>query len=168
MSRIALTAITPWITAAALAHPHDLAAHLMQRLSVSRRTAGKTIARLVETQWIAQHGMPRRPHHVPGLLRQVVQRHAARQLVCLEFAQGLGRGVDIGVAVAAFDDEFRAADVAQAAIGQPGPGPVPVAVLACHSSSSSSSSAGVYQPRSCAFSSTGVSHESMVSASKSA
>jgi len=75
MSRIALTAITPWITAAALAHPHDLAAHLMQRLSVSRRTAGKTIARLVETQWIAKQGMPRRPHHVPGLLRQVVQRY---------------------------------------------------------------------------------------------
>lgn len=75
MSRIALTAITPWITAATLAHPHDLAAHLMQRLSVSRRTAVKTIARLIETQWLVQHGTPRRPHHAPGLLRQVVQRY---------------------------------------------------------------------------------------------
>ena len=75
MSRIALTAITPWITAATLAHPHDLAVHLMQCLSISRRTAVKTIARLVETQWIIQHGTPRRPHHVPGLLRQVVQRY---------------------------------------------------------------------------------------------
>ncbi|QTN23882.1 DUF4325 domain-containing protein [Rhizobacter sp. AJA081-3] len=75
MSRIALTAITPWVTAAALAHPHDLVSHLMQRLSVSRRTAVKTIARLVDTQWIIQQGTPRRPHHVPGLLRQVVQRY---------------------------------------------------------------------------------------------
>lgn len=76
MSRTALTAITPWITATALAHPHDLAAQLMQRLSVSRRMAVKTIARLVETQWLVQQGTPRRPHHVPGLLRQVVQRYA--------------------------------------------------------------------------------------------
>ena len=75
MSRIALTTITPWITAATLAHPHDLAAHLTQRLSVSRRTAVKTIARLIETQWLVQHGTPRRPHHAPGLLRQVVQRY---------------------------------------------------------------------------------------------
>jgi anti-sigma regulatory factor (Ser/Thr protein kinase) len=70
-----LTTITPWITAAALAHPHDLAAHLMQRLSISRRSALKTITRLVETQWLVQQGTPRRPHHVPGLLRQVVQRY---------------------------------------------------------------------------------------------
>ena len=75
MPRIALTTITPWITAAALAHPHDLAAHLMQRLSISRRGAVKTIARLVETQWLVRQGTPRRPHHVPGLLRQVVQRY---------------------------------------------------------------------------------------------
>jgi anti-sigma regulatory factor (Ser/Thr protein kinase) len=75
MTRIALTAITPWITAATLAHPHDLAAHLMHRLSIRRRTAAKTIARLVETQWITQQGTPRRPQHAPGLLRQVVQRY---------------------------------------------------------------------------------------------
>lgn len=75
MSRIALTTVIPWITAATLAHPHDLAAHLMQRLSVSRRTTAKTIARLVETQWLVQQGTPRRPHHTPGLLRQVVQRY---------------------------------------------------------------------------------------------
>ncbi len=75
MSRIALTAITPWITSMALAHPHDLAAQLMQRLSVSRRAAVNTIARLVQTQWLHELGTPRRPHHVPGLLRQVVQRY---------------------------------------------------------------------------------------------
>lgn len=75
MSRTALTAITPWITATTLAHPHDLAAQLMQRLSVSRRSAAKAIARLIEAQWLVQQGTPRRPHHVPGLLRQVVQRY---------------------------------------------------------------------------------------------
>jgi anti-sigma regulatory factor (Ser/Thr protein kinase) len=80
MSRIALTAITPWITADTLAHPHDLAAHLMQRLSISRRTAAKAIARLIETQWLVQHGTPRRPHHAPGLLRQVVQRYPLDRL----------------------------------------------------------------------------------------
>ncbi len=80
MPRIALTTITPWITAAALAHPQDLATHLVQRLSMSRRSAVKTIARLVETQWLVQQGTPRRPHHVPGLLRQVVQRYPLADL----------------------------------------------------------------------------------------
>ena len=97
MSRIALTAVTPWITAATLAHPHDLAAHLMQRLSVSRRTAVKTISRLVETQWIIQQGTPRQPHHVPGLLRQVVQRYDLAGLAdsvhgCVEVLAGASPG----------------------------------------------------------------------------
>ena len=76
MTRIALSAITAWITQAALAHADDLPDHLMQRLSVSRRTAQRTLSRLVEARWLERAGTARQPHYAPGLLRQVVQRYA--------------------------------------------------------------------------------------------
>lgn len=76
MPRIALSAITAWITQAALAHADDLPDHLMQRLSVSRRTAQRTLSRLVAAQWLERTGTARQPRYAPGLLRQVVQRYA--------------------------------------------------------------------------------------------
>nr|WP_298826037.1 ATP-binding protein [uncultured Piscinibacter sp.] len=76
MTRIALSAVTAWITQAALAHADDLPTHLMRRLSVSRLTAQRTPSRLVAAQWLQRTGPARRPHYAPGLLRQVVQRYA--------------------------------------------------------------------------------------------
>lgn len=73
--RIDLAPITQWITAAALAHPDDLPAHLMQRLAISRRRAGRLLDQLVAAQWLQSTGTPRRPHHRPGALRQVVMRY---------------------------------------------------------------------------------------------
>lgn len=75
MPRISLHHITGWITEAAVAHGSDLATHLMQRLSISRRSAQRLLARLVETQWLVREGTMARPRHAPGLLRQVVRRY---------------------------------------------------------------------------------------------
>lgn len=75
MARILLSAVTQWITEAALQHPNDLPDVLMQRLSVGRRSALKTLQRLVAAQWLVRGGTARRPHYVPGLLRQVVRRY---------------------------------------------------------------------------------------------
>jgi anti-sigma regulatory factor (Ser/Thr protein kinase) len=75
MARLDINTLTLWITAAALRHPHDLADHVAARVGVTRRTANKALARLVELQWLTQNGTPRRPHHLPGLLRQVAQRY---------------------------------------------------------------------------------------------
>jgi anti-sigma regulatory factor (Ser/Thr protein kinase) len=76
MARTDLNAITRWITAAALRHPTDLPAQLMQRLSVSRSTAHKILQRLVAAQWLQREGQPRRPLYRPGLLRQAVHRYS--------------------------------------------------------------------------------------------
>lgn len=70
-----LASLTPWITAAVLAHPHDLPQHLMQRLSVGRRRAGVLIRQLAAAQWLVAEGSPRRPVFRPGALRQVVQHY---------------------------------------------------------------------------------------------
>ena len=75
MARIDLPAVTQWISAAAHEHGGHLAAHLMTRLSISRRIANKLIAKLVQAQWLASVGTPRRPHHTAGALRQVVRRY---------------------------------------------------------------------------------------------
>jgi anti-sigma regulatory factor (Ser/Thr protein kinase) len=80
MARTDLHVITRWITAAALQHPSDLAGHLMQRLSISRSSAGKTLRRLVAAQWLERAGTPRRPLYRPGLLRQAVHSYALRSL----------------------------------------------------------------------------------------
>jgi len=80
MARYQLAAITQWITEAATAHPHDLADHLMKRLAISRSSALRLLQRLVASQWLVREGTPRRPHHRPGLLRQVVRRYALERL----------------------------------------------------------------------------------------
>ena len=71
-----LAGIAPWITAAALQHPRDLAAHLVQRLGCSRRVAGGLLRQLVAAQWlVVAGGTPRKPTHAPGPLRQVVRQY---------------------------------------------------------------------------------------------
>ncbi|HEV8314335.1 MAG TPA: DUF4325 domain-containing protein [Burkholderiaceae bacterium] len=73
--RIDLPAITQWITAASLRHPHDLVTQIVARTGLSRASSHKAIKRLVDAQWLASDGTPRRPRHRPGALRQVVQRY---------------------------------------------------------------------------------------------
>jgi anti-sigma regulatory factor (Ser/Thr protein kinase) len=80
MARLELNTLTLWITAAARRHPHDLADHVAAKAGVTRRTANKALQRLVELQWLVQNGTARRPHHAPGLLRQVAQRYPLASL----------------------------------------------------------------------------------------
>lgn len=75
MPRVDLNALTLWITAAAVQHPHDLSTHVAQRLGVTRPTATRALKRLAALHWLALDGTPRRPAWRPGLLRQVVQRY---------------------------------------------------------------------------------------------
>lgn len=76
MARIPVAPLTQWITQAALQHGSSLPAHLMHRLSVSRRQAGSLLRQLVALQWLSAAGTPRKPLYRPGPLRQVVQRYA--------------------------------------------------------------------------------------------
>ena len=75
MARQKLEAITQWITAAAQRRPHGLDVELAARMNVSLRSARRTLARLVELNWLVREGSARRPEWRPGLLRQVVQRY---------------------------------------------------------------------------------------------
>jgi anti-sigma regulatory factor (Ser/Thr protein kinase) len=75
MPRIDIASLTPWITRAALEHGADLPAQLMQRLAISRRSAGHVLRKLVALQWLVSTGTPRKPRYAPGALRQVVQRY---------------------------------------------------------------------------------------------
>lgn len=75
MARLDLNALTLRITAAAIHHPHDLAAHVAQSAGVGRGTAQKALQRLVSLGWLQREGTARRPHFKPGLLRQVVMRY---------------------------------------------------------------------------------------------
>ncbi len=75
MARLDIHALTLHITAAAVAHPRDLALHIADGAGVSRSTANKALKRLVQMNWLRQDGSSRRPHFQPGLLRQVVQRY---------------------------------------------------------------------------------------------
>ena len=75
MARQNLESITQWITAAAQRRPHALDAELAARTHVSQRSARRTLARLVELNWLVREGSLRRPQWRPGLLRQVVQRY---------------------------------------------------------------------------------------------
>lgn len=76
MTRASLITATAWITEEALAHPGGLAGRVAARLGTGRRSAQALLRRLVEARWLVNQGTPRRPHHVPGLLRQVVRRYA--------------------------------------------------------------------------------------------
>jgi anti-sigma regulatory factor (Ser/Thr protein kinase) len=75
MPPTALSDITRWITEAALRHPDDLTAHAAERLGLGRTTVRALLRRLESLQWLRRQGSPRRPRHLPGLLRQVVQRY---------------------------------------------------------------------------------------------
>jgi anti-sigma regulatory factor (Ser/Thr protein kinase) len=76
MARVELAAVTQWITAAAQVHGADLSAVVMQRLSISRRSAMALLARLVAAQWLVREGSRRKPVFRPGALKQVVHRYA--------------------------------------------------------------------------------------------
>lgn len=75
MARLDLNALTLHITASALQHPDELAAHVAQVAQVSRSTARKALQRLVQLGWLRREGTVRQPRFQPGLLRQVVQRY---------------------------------------------------------------------------------------------
>jgi anti-sigma regulatory factor (Ser/Thr protein kinase) len=70
-----LLALTSWITAAAEAHPGDLADALAMHAGVTRRTALRRLRELTQAQWLIREGSIRRPIYRPGLLRQVVRRY---------------------------------------------------------------------------------------------
>jgi anti-sigma regulatory factor (Ser/Thr protein kinase) len=76
MARTDLAPLTQWITEAAVQHGQALPAHLMQRLSISRRRAGLLLRKLTAMQWLQSLGTPRKPLYRPGPLRQVVRRYA--------------------------------------------------------------------------------------------
>lgn len=75
MARLDIPALTSWITAAAIRHSDDLAAHVAERCGVTRRTAARGLQRLVDAQWLVREGTRSRPRFRPGLLRQVAQRY---------------------------------------------------------------------------------------------
>ena len=75
MARQNLESITQWITATAQRRPHSLDVELAARTNVSQRSARRTLARLVELNWLVREGSARRPAWRPGPLRQVVQRY---------------------------------------------------------------------------------------------
>src|SRR2546421_574299 len=76
MARLDINTPTLWITAAAMQHPNDLADHVAGRSGVTRRTAHKALARLVELNWLQREGTARKPTWRPGLLRQAAHRYA--------------------------------------------------------------------------------------------
>lgn len=76
MARTDIPSLTLWITAAAHAHPHDLAAHVAERTGVTRATASRTLGRLVAMKWLQRDGTARKPVYRPGPLRQVVRHYA--------------------------------------------------------------------------------------------
>lgn len=76
MARPDLTAVTGWITSAALRDGGRLPELLMERLAIGRRAALSLLARLEAAQWLVREGTARRPHWRPGPLKQVVQRYA--------------------------------------------------------------------------------------------
>lgn len=76
MARLNLTALTQWMTAAAVQHPNRLDLELASRTGVTRRTAQRALTRLAELQWLSIEGGARRKVYRPGLLRQVVRRYA--------------------------------------------------------------------------------------------
>lgn len=75
MPRPMLSDITAWITEAALHHPADLRREIGERLGVGTTVARRLLRELVAAQWLRVEGSPRRPRHLPGLLRQVVRRY---------------------------------------------------------------------------------------------
>jgi anti-sigma regulatory factor (Ser/Thr protein kinase) len=81
MRKLDIAPLTQWITAAAMAHPHDLPAHVQQRLGIGRRSAMSLLARLQAASWLARDGTARRPQWRPGPLRQVVMTYPLQGLM---------------------------------------------------------------------------------------
>lgn len=75
MARLDTNAMTLWITAAAVQHPHTLVQEVMSRTGITRSTAHKALKRLIQLNWLVNEGTVRRPNYRPGLLRQVVRRY---------------------------------------------------------------------------------------------
>ena len=101
MPRTMLSDLTTWITEAALRHPLDLAAHVAERRGIGRTAARAALTKLQVHHWLRQVGTPRRPRHVPGLLRQVVRRYPLQGL-CEDqpWAQDFAPNFDLPDAVA--------------------------------------------------------------------
>lgn len=76
MARLDINTLMLWVTSAAIDHPNDLADHVAQNMAVTRRTANKALARLVELNWLTREGTKNRPIFRPGLLRQVAKRYS--------------------------------------------------------------------------------------------
>ena len=76
MSRIDLTALTTWITAAATAHPRQLPEKLAELTGVQRNTAVRRLRQLINLQWLTRTGSGRDARYAPGALRQIVRHYA--------------------------------------------------------------------------------------------
>ena len=75
MSMPPLSALTLWITAAAIQHGEHLPEQLMHRLGITKRAANAQLKALVAAQWLQVRGSGRTARYQPGTLRQVVQRY---------------------------------------------------------------------------------------------
>jgi hypothetical protein len=75
VARINFNALTQWITAAAIQHPERLDDVVADRIGVTRRTARKALAQLVDLRWLANAGTARKPRYKPGAMRQVVRSY---------------------------------------------------------------------------------------------
>lgn len=71
MPHIDLNSLTQWITTAAVKHPKRLHLETAAHLGVTRRTAHRVLAGLVEAKWLVNDGSVRYPNYRPGALRQV-------------------------------------------------------------------------------------------------
>ena len=76
MPRLDHKTLAAWITAGATDHPRDLSRATAERFGVSRATARKALARLVEQGWLQRDGSRSRPLYSPGVLREVTLSYA--------------------------------------------------------------------------------------------
>ena len=76
MSRINLAAATTWITPAARQQGAALPEYVMQRLSITRRSALSLLRKLETSQWLQREGRGRKAVFKPGALKQVVRTYA--------------------------------------------------------------------------------------------
>lgn len=75
MARIDLTALTTWITAAAVDHPTELPERLAALAGVQRATALRRLGQLIDLQWLTRTGAAPEARYGPGSLRQIVRHY---------------------------------------------------------------------------------------------
>ncbi|WP_148289861.1 hypothetical protein, partial [Ideonella sp. B508-1] len=75
-----LSAVTPWITTLALAHPAGLPQALAAQAGIGLARARKLVSQLCDTGWLLREGPANRPLYRPGPMRQVVQRYSLDSL----------------------------------------------------------------------------------------